>query len=152
MAAGPPSAPRYVAIITDGNGRWAKARGLKVVEGHRAGADTVKARLRDAAEFGIEELTVYSFSTENWSRPKAEVSALMRMFAQRIERGIGAVRFVQDLGDARLGQRRIKGIEPRRAAFANGAPKRGGLCGIGSRRARAQQGDRPARIGAPVAL
>ncbi len=86
MAAGPPSAPRYVAIITDGNGRWAKARGLKVVEGHRAGADTVKARLRDAAEFGIEELTVYSFSTENWSRPKAEVSALMRMFAQRIER------------------------------------------------------------------
>ena len=53
MAAGPPSAPRYVAIITDGNGRWAKARGLKVVEGHRAGADTVKARLRDADAAGV---------------------------------------------------------------------------------------------------
>jgi undecaprenyl diphosphate synthase len=76
--------PRYVAIITDGNGRWAKARGLPVVDGHQAGADTVKARLRDAAEFGIKELTVYSFSTENWSRPAEEVTALMRMFSQRI--------------------------------------------------------------------
>jgi len=76
---------RYVAIITDGNGRWARQRGLRAVAGHEAGADTVKARLRDAAEFGIEELTVYSFSTENWNRSKAEVSALMRMFARRIE-------------------------------------------------------------------
>ena len=75
---------RYVAIITDGNGRWAKARDLPVVEGHKAGADTVKARLRDAAEFGIRELTVYSFSTENWSRPAEEVTGLMRMFSQRI--------------------------------------------------------------------
>ena len=77
-------AARYVAIITDGNGRWARARGLPVVEGHRAGADTVKARLRDAAELGIRELTVYSFSTENWSRPAEEVAALMRMFSERI--------------------------------------------------------------------
>jgi undecaprenyl diphosphate synthase len=77
--------PRYVAIITDGNGRWAKGRGLPVVAGHEAGADTVKARLRDAAEFGIEELTVYSFSTENWSRDEAEVAALMEMFGRRIE-------------------------------------------------------------------
>jgi len=76
--------PRYVAIITDGNGRWATARDLPVVEGHKAGADTVKARLRDAAEFGIRELTVYSFSTENWSRPAEEVTGLMRMFSQRI--------------------------------------------------------------------
>jgi undecaprenyl diphosphate synthase len=76
--------PRYVAIITDGNGRWAQARGLPVVEGHKAGADTVKARLSDAAEFGIRELTVYSFSTENWSRPAEEVAGLMRMFSQRI--------------------------------------------------------------------
>jgi undecaprenyl diphosphate synthase len=76
--------PRYVAIITDGNGRWAKARDLPVVEGHKAGADTVKARLRDAAEFGVRELTVYSFSTENWSRPAEEVTGLMRMFSQRI--------------------------------------------------------------------
>jgi undecaprenyl diphosphate synthase len=80
------SPARYVAIITDGNGRWAKARGLPVLAGHEAGADTVKARLRDAAEFGVEELTVYSFSTENWNRPKAEVDGLMAMFAERIDR------------------------------------------------------------------
>jgi len=79
------TAPRYVAIITDGNGRWAQQRGLPVVEGHRAGADAVKARLRDAAELGIEELTVFSFSTENWSRPQDEVDGLMRMFAERID-------------------------------------------------------------------
>jgi undecaprenyl diphosphate synthase len=77
-------AARYVAIITDGNGRWAQQRGLPVIEGHEAGADVVKARLRDAVEFGVRELTVYSFSTENWSRPAQEVTALMRMFSQRI--------------------------------------------------------------------
>jgi undecaprenyl diphosphate synthase len=77
-------AARYVAIITDGNGRWAQQRGLPVIEGHEAGADVVKARLRDAVEFGVRELTVYSFSTENWSRPAEEVTALMRMFSQRI--------------------------------------------------------------------
>ena len=76
---------RYVAIITDGNGRWAQQRGLPVVEGHRAGADTVKARLRDAVELGVEELTVFSFSTENWLRPAEEVKGLMEMFAERIE-------------------------------------------------------------------
>ncbi|MGA2010568.1 MAG: polyprenyl diphosphate synthase [Solirubrobacteraceae bacterium] len=74
-----------MAIITDGNGRWAQRRGLPVVAGHEAGADTVKARLRDAAEFGVRELTVYSFSTENWSRDADEVAALMAMFARRIE-------------------------------------------------------------------
>jgi undecaprenyl diphosphate synthase len=76
---------RYVAIITDGNGRWAERRGLPVIAGHEAGADTVKARLRDAADLGIEEMTVYSFSTENWSRSDAEVSGLMEMFKRRIE-------------------------------------------------------------------
>jgi undecaprenyl diphosphate synthase len=85
--AGPEAAPpKYVAIITDGNGRWAQARGLPVIEGHRAGADVVKERLRDAARLGIEELTVYSFSTENWTRPKAEVEGLMAMFGERIDR------------------------------------------------------------------
>ncbi len=78
------AAARYVAIITDGNGRWAKRRGLPVIEGHRAGADVVKARLRDAVELGIEELTVFSFSTENWSRSAEEVSGLMAMFGERI--------------------------------------------------------------------
>ena len=78
------TAPKYVAIITDGNGRWARQRDLPVVEGHRAGADTLKARLRDAAELGIEELTVYSFSTENWSRPEDEVRGLLEMMGERI--------------------------------------------------------------------
>ena len=77
-------APKYVAIITDGNGRWAQQRGLPVIEGHRAGADVVKARLRDAAELGVEELTVFSFSTENWSRSPEEVRGLMGMLDQRI--------------------------------------------------------------------
>jgi len=79
------AAARYVAIITDGNGRWAEKQGLPVVEGHRAGADVVKARLRDAVELGIEELTVFSFSTENWSRPEGEVEGLMKMFGERID-------------------------------------------------------------------
>jgi undecaprenyl diphosphate synthase len=78
------AAARYVAIITDGNGRWARARGLPVNAGHEAGADTVKARLRDAVELGIEELTVYSFSTENWSRSPTEVQGLFEMFSRRI--------------------------------------------------------------------
>jgi undecaprenyl diphosphate synthase len=76
---------RYVAIITDGNGRWARREGLPVVAGHEAGADVVKARLRDAVDLGIAELTVYSFSTENWHRSPDEVSALMGMFRRRID-------------------------------------------------------------------
>jgi undecaprenyl diphosphate synthase len=80
------SRARYVAIITDGNGRWARRQGLPVLAGHEAGADIVKARLRDAVELGVKELTVYSFSTENWSRPRAEVDGLMSMFARRIDR------------------------------------------------------------------
>jgi undecaprenyl diphosphate synthase len=82
----PADGPRHVAIITDGNGRWARARGLPVLAGHEAGADVVKARLRDAVEFGVRELTVYSFSTENWSRSPDEVQGLMAMFAERIDR------------------------------------------------------------------
>jgi undecaprenyl diphosphate synthase len=81
-----PDAARYVAIITDGNGRWAEQRDVPTLEGHEAGADVVKARLKDAVEFGIEELTVYSFSTENWTRPTAEVEGLMKMFGERIHR------------------------------------------------------------------
>jgi undecaprenyl diphosphate synthase len=76
--------PRYVAIITDGNGRWARARGLSANTGHEAGADTLKARLRDAAELGVRELTVYSFSTENWLRPPEEVRGLLTMLTRRI--------------------------------------------------------------------
>jgi len=74
----------YVAIIMDGNGRWAQQHGVPVAEGHKAGADTVKARLRDAVDLGVRELTIYSFSTENWSRPQDEVDALMALFSARI--------------------------------------------------------------------
>jgi len=77
--------PRFVAIITDGNGRWASRRGLPTIAGHRAGADVVKERLRDAARLGVKELTVFSFSTENWSRSEEEVTGLMAMFGERIE-------------------------------------------------------------------
>jgi len=80
------SAPRYVAIIADGNGRWARARGLPVSAGHEAGADRVRERLRDAAEFGIKELTVFLFSTENWQRPEEEVDHLFEMFHERLHR------------------------------------------------------------------
>ncbi|HET6830351.1 MAG TPA: polyprenyl diphosphate synthase [Solirubrobacterales bacterium] len=73
-----------VAIIMDGNGRWAAEHGVPVLEGHRRGARTMKERVKDAVELGIRELTVYAFSTENWSRPEAEVSGLMAMFAELI--------------------------------------------------------------------
>jgi len=75
---------RFVAIIADGNGRWARKAGLSVDAGHEAAADTLKARIADAAELGIEQLTVYAFSTENWSRPEREVNGLMQMFERRI--------------------------------------------------------------------
>jgi undecaprenyl diphosphate synthase len=75
---------RYVAIIADGNRRWARARGLPANYGHDAGAETLKARLCDAIELGITELTVYSFSTENWSRPRHEVRGLITVITRRI--------------------------------------------------------------------
>src|SRR5580692_9425818 len=80
------SVARHVAIIADGNRRWAHARQLPVSAGYEAGSDTLKARLKDAIELGIEELTVYSFSTENWSRPGEEIRELIAVMAARIER------------------------------------------------------------------
>lgn len=78
--------PKYVAIITDGNGRWARQQGLPIRAGHRAGAENVRARLRDAVELGIRELTVYAFSTENWARAPGEVRALIDLLAEYIDR------------------------------------------------------------------
>ena len=69
--------PKHVAIIMDGNGRWAAARGLPRIKGHEAGAESVSEIVRDCRERGISALTLYSFSTENWKRPSAEVGALM---------------------------------------------------------------------------
>jgi undecaprenyl diphosphate synthase len=77
--------PRFVAIIMDGNARWATQKGLPLLEGHRQGARTLKRIVGDATELGIEELTAYAFSTENWSRPSAEVLGLMELFAELIE-------------------------------------------------------------------
>jgi len=74
--------PRHVAVIMDGNGRWATERGLPRVKGHEAGADTVRAIVRACGERGVEALTLYSFSTENWGRPGDEVDALMALLAR----------------------------------------------------------------------
>ena len=79
-------AARVVAIVMDGNGRWAESRGLEVAEGHRAGARALRRTVEGAIELGIETLVVYAFSTENWSRPSDEVDALMEIFVETIER------------------------------------------------------------------
>jgi len=76
---------RYVAIIMDGNARWASEHSVDLLAGHRAGADTLKQTVKDAVGLGIEQLTVYAFSTENWLRPTAEVNGLMVMFSELIE-------------------------------------------------------------------
>ncbi len=74
-----PEVPRHVAIIMDGNGRWAKERGLPRLEGHRAGAESVREVMEACIELGVEYLTLYAFSSENWSRPATEVGALMSL-------------------------------------------------------------------------
>ena len=80
--------PAHVAIIMDGNGRWAKARGLPRVAGHRAGVEALRQAVRAAGEFGVSWLTVYAFSSENWSRPKSEVSDLMGLLKLFIRRDL----------------------------------------------------------------
>lgn len=75
----PERLPRHVAIIMDGNGRWARERGLTRIRGHRAGAETIREIVRAAGELDIEFLTLYAFSAENWRRPKREVNALMSL-------------------------------------------------------------------------
>src|SRR6476620_6333470 len=81
--------PTHVAMIMDGNGRWAKQRGLPRVEGHRHGAESVRAVVRAAGEVGIKFLTLYAFSVENWSRPKDEVDTLMKYLARFLKNEIG---------------------------------------------------------------
>lgn len=77
-------AARHVAIIMDGNGRWARDHGVEVHEGHREGARALKRTVRNAVDLGIRELTVYAFSTENWARPAAEVDGIMALFVDQI--------------------------------------------------------------------
>ena len=77
--------PQHVAIIMDGNGRWAKQRGKERTYGHHAGAETVHKIIEDAARLGVKYLTLYTFSTENWNRPQEEVAALMNLLLDSIE-------------------------------------------------------------------
>ena len=87
----PRNIPRHVAIIMDGNGRWAQARGLSRIEGHRQGLESVRSVVRAAHEMGVQVLTLYAFSLENWNRPKAEVAELMRLLEFYIEAEIEEV-------------------------------------------------------------
>ncbi len=84
-----PTVPVHVAIIMDGNGRWARQRHLPRVEGHRQGAESVRAIVRAAGEAGIKYLTLYAFSVENWNRPKDEVDTLMKYLARYLKNEIG---------------------------------------------------------------
>lgn len=83
-----PTIPTHIAIIMDGNGRWAKKRGLPRIEGHRRGAASLKEAVKSCVEFGVKYLTVYAFSTENWKRPKEEVGFLMNLLLLTIDREI----------------------------------------------------------------
>jgi undecaprenyl diphosphate synthase len=78
--------PRHVAIIMDGNGRWARARGLPRLAGHRAGTENIRPILEASVEYGIEILTIWAFSTENWRRPETEVKGLLRILERMIRR------------------------------------------------------------------
>ena len=81
----PDSIPRHVAVIMDGNGRWAESRGLSRIEVHREGIEAVRAAVRSAHELGVSVLTLYAFSLENWNRPKSEVDELMRLLARYLD-------------------------------------------------------------------
>ena len=85
-ASDPSSLPRTVAVIMDGNGRWAERRGLSVADGHREGTRALRRTVEAAIDFGLRSLVVYAFSTENWGRPAEEVDDLMTIFAETIER------------------------------------------------------------------
>ncbi|HBY94562.1 MAG: polyprenyl diphosphate synthase [Ardenticatenaceae bacterium] len=83
--------PRHVAIIMDGNGRWAQQRGLPRLAGHRAGTENLRRILESCVEFGVKELTIYAFSTENWQRPAQEVNGLMSILERVIDRELDAL-------------------------------------------------------------
>jgi undecaprenyl diphosphate synthase len=105
MDRGAPALPRHVAIIMDGNGRWAKERGLPRLEGHRRGVEAVRRAVRSAIEIGVPFLTIYSFSSENWSRPPEEISDLMGLLKRFIR---------NDLADLHRNNVRIRVIGVKR--------------------------------------
>ncbi|MGB1285596.1 MAG: isoprenyl transferase [Aggregatilineales bacterium] len=106
----PEIVPRHVAIIMDGNGRWAKQRGLPRSEGHRQGTENLRRILRAAVESNIEILTIYAFSTENWSRPRREVQLLMRILEMVIDRELKELN-EQGVQIRHIGE--LDGIDPR---------------------------------------
>ena len=102
--------PNHVAIIMDGNGRWARARGLPRAAGHRAGTDNLRRVLPAATDFGVSVLTIYAFSTENWSRPLEEVRGLMTLLGEFIQREL---RSLHANGVCIRHSGRLEGINPR---------------------------------------
>lgn len=108
------TSPTHVAIIMDGNGRWAKSRGLPRVAGHRAGVEALRNVVRRAPDFGISVLTVYAFSSENWSRPQSEVSDLMGLLKLFIRRDLAELHRngvrVRIIGDRETLQPDIRGL------------------------------------------
>ncbi len=104
--------PYHVGIIMDGNGRWARARGLPRLAGHKAGTENIRRVLRAAVDFGIKALTVYAFSTENWGRPPGEVAGLMRILGQGIKRETAAMN-AEGVCIRHTG--RLEGVNPRLA-------------------------------------
>jgi len=103
--------PTHVAIIMDGNGRWAIARGLPRMAGHRAGTENLRSIIQACIEFGIRYLTIYAFSTENWGRPPAEVQGLMKLFESVIDREL------QELHDQGVQLRHIGRLDGLKPAF-----------------------------------
>lgn len=109
----PENIPAHVAIIMDGNGRWAKQRGLPRVAGHRAGTDNLRRVIEACVEFGIRTLTIYAFSTENWRRPAEEVNGLMTIFEDVIDREL------LELNRNGVQLRHIGRLDGLKPAFAN---------------------------------
>ena len=107
----PAKIPVHVAIIMDGNGRWARSRGLPRLAGHRAGTENLRRIIQACVEFGIQYLTVYAFSTENWTRPPDEVQGLMRIFEDVLDREL------QELYDQGVQLRHIGRLEKLSPSF-----------------------------------
>lgn len=120
--------PRHVAIIMDGNGRWAEKKGLPRIAGHERGAESVRAVLRAARNAGVYYLTLYAFSVENWSRPKDEITGLMRLLSRFLEKNeselhenhvkLRTIGRISDLPDALIAQ--LDGAMKRTAAYNKG--------------------------------
>jgi len=118
-----PSVPRHVAVIMDGNGRWANRYGKKRFTGHRAGVKSARSIVEECAQAGVEVLTLFAFSSENWKRPAEEVNALMRLFVEVLQREVDALhsngirlRFIGARGDLpNILQKRMQDAEARTA-------------------------------------